>query len=134
MEKEKIYNLIIDPHDTSYAFEETPYDFGFFNNPFLDKIYYIFSYVFKYIYAVGCLIAKVVGMYLLWILLHYVGSHIYVRLCVPNTIYGFIVSPFLTSAPHCQALRWCIYNGANIINYMWLEFGAWISSNIHIVK
>ena len=119
---------------SSSSYEETTYEFCFCNNPFLDKIYNIFYYVFQYIYTLGCLITKVVGMYVLWVLLHYFGSHIYIRLCVPNTIYGFLISPFLTSTPHCQALRWCVYNGANIINYMWMEFGAWISSNIHIVK
>lgn len=128
MEKEK------EKKDTNYIYEEPSYDFCFFKNEFLDKIYKIFSYVFQYIYTVGRVIIKVVGIYLLWVLLHYFGSHIYIRLCVPNTIYGFIISPFLTSTPHCQALRWCVYNGANVISHMWVEFGAWISSNIHLVK
>ena len=134
---QKKCNLTIEHDDntplTSHSSSTTSCDFCF-NNPFLDKVYNIFYYVFRYMYTLGCLITKVVGIYMLWILLHYFGSHIYIRLCVPNSIYGFMISPFLTSTPHCQALRWGVYNGANIINYMWMEFGAWISSNIHIVK
>jgi hypothetical protein len=31
------------------------------------------------------------------------------------------------STPHCQSLRWVIYNGANTINNMWIILGAWLS-------
>jgi len=49
---------------------------------------------------------------------------------VPTTFVGLLMSPFLTATPHCQGLRWVIYNGANIINNMWLVIGTWICANI----
>ena len=66
------------------------------------------------------------GVYLLWILFHYGASHLYIEYCVPRTWVGIITSPFLTSTPHCQGLRWMIYNGGNQINNMWITIGSWI--------
>jgi hypothetical protein len=36
------------------------------------------------------------------------------------------MSPFMAAAPHCQALRWGIYNGGNSIVSMWLTMGVWL--------
>lgn len=77
---------------------------------------------------------KTSGLYLLWICLHYFSSHLYVKFCVPNTLYGFIMSPFMITTPHCQGLRWIVYNAANVINNMWLLIGAWIYSLIWIIN
>jgi hypothetical protein len=71
---------------------------------------------------------------LLWIFLHYFSAQLYVKFCVPNTVYGFIMSPFMISTPHCQGLRWIVYNAANIINNMWILIGAWIYSMIWIIN
>ena len=79
-------------------------------------------------------IINVSGIYLLWILLHYVASHLYVKLCVPSTIFGFIMSPFMTATPHCQGLRWIVDNAANMINNMWIIFGTWICSSILFIN
>ena len=78
-------------------------------------------------------IFKVSGIYLLWICLHYFSAHLYVKFCVPSTITGFIMSPFMIMTPHCQGLRWIVYNAANIINHMWILIGAWIYSMIWII-
>ena len=77
---------------------------------------------------------KVSGIYLLWICLHYFSAHLYVKFCVPNTIVGFIMSPFMIATPHCQGLRWIVYNAANIINNMWIIIGTWLYSIIWIIK
>ena len=66
------------------------------------------------------------GIYLLWILFHYFASHLYIEYCVPKTWMGLVISPFLTATPHCQGLRWMIYNGGNQINQMWIMIGSWI--------
>jgi len=66
------------------------------------------------------------GIYLLWICLHYIAPHLYVRFCVPATIIGFIMSPFIATSPHCQAIRWTIHNGGNTITAMWILMGTWI--------
>ena len=67
-------------------------------------------------------------VYVLWILLHYFASHLYVYYCVPKTLVGFLVSPFLIASPQCHSLRWVVYNGANIISNMWVILGTWLCS------
>lgn len=73
-------------------------------------------------------------LYLLWILLHYFASHLYIKFCVPKTLIGFVLSPFLTATPHCQGLRWVVYNGANMISNMWVMLGSWICSTILVIN
>jgi hypothetical protein len=79
-------------------------------------------------------IFKISGIYLLWICLHYAASHLYIKFCVPSTVIGFIMSPFMTATPHCLGLRWIVYNAANMINNMWLILGTWICSTILIIN
>jgi hypothetical protein len=73
-------------------------------------------------------IKKIICIYLGWVAIHYIASHLYVYLCVPLSWYGVIMSPFMASTPHCNGLRWVIYNGGLTITNMWLMFGTWISS------
>ena len=73
---------------------------------------------------------KVIGIYFTWVCLHYFASHIYSEICVPFTLYGFLISPFLTLSPHCQALRWVIYNSASFINNAWIFVGTWACSSL----
>ena len=102
---------------------------------FFSKFLYEFvGNFFKFLYKTIYFILKVCGVYLLWICLHYVASHLYVKFCVPCTLFGFIMSPFMTATPHCQGLRWIVYNAANMINNMWIIFGAWICSTILIIN
>lgn len=70
------------------------------------------------------------GIYVLWVVAHYLASHLYVRFCVSASVIGFLISPFLVPAPHCQGLRWMITNGACNINAMWLVLSTWIVSKI----
>ena len=70
----------------------------------------------------------------MWIFLHFFASQLYIKFCVPCTIWGLFASPFLTASPHCQGLRWVIYNGANVINNMWIFIGSWICSYILIIN
>ena len=71
---------------------------------------------------------------MLWIFLHFFASYLYTKLCVPTTWFGLFMSPFLTATPHCQGLRWIVYNAAHIINNMWILIGAWIYSIIWIIN
>ena len=91
-------------------------------------------YMFNIGYKTLKFILKISGIYLLWICLHYVASHLYITFCVPSTIFGFIMSPFMTATPHCLGLRWIVYNAANMINNMWLVLGSWICSTILIIN
>ena len=98
-------------HDSDYIFE---------------RIHNIFLYlqnIFKFIFGVS-------GIYLMWICLHYFASHLYVKFCVPSTVTGFLLSPFMSQTPHCQGLRWVVYNAANMITNMWIVCGTWVCTTI----
>ena len=70
------------------------------------------------------------GYYIMWILLHYAAIHLYPEFCAPYTILGFILSPFMVSAPHCIAMRWIITEGSNIITAMWIAVGGVLVNKI----
>jgi len=95
-------------------------------------LYDCFIFCCNFFYKIIKYIIKMSGVYMLWILIHFGASHLYIKLCVPNTIIGFLISPFMTSTPHCQGLRWIAYNAANVINNMWTILGAWVCSNVFI--
>ena len=104
------------------------------DNIFLKNIYHYGLYFSNYLYQTIKFIIKISGLYIIWIILHYTASHLYIKLCVPNTVVGFLMSPFMTATPHCQGLRWLIYNAAIMINNMWLIFGAWICSTLLFIN
>lgn len=95
---------------------------------FLDKTYLFIIYIIGETVKIIQISLSLYGIYLIWILLHYVASHLYIKFCVPVSFMGLIVSPFLTTTPHCQCLRWIVYNGGNIINHMWVIIGSWLST------
>jgi hypothetical protein len=100
----------------------------------VENIYIFFITASKIILKTILMMLKISGIYLLWICLHYFSAHLYVKFCVPNTIIGFLMSPFMIATPHCQGLRWIVYNAVGIINNMWILVGAWIYSIIWIVN
>lgn len=79
---------------------------------------YILWYLFNIIYSMF-------GYYLIWITLHYLAVHLYPTYCAPLTVMGFILSPFMVSAPHCIAMRWLATEGSNVIVTMWVAVGAY---------
>lgn len=87
-----------------------------------------------YIYILIKFLIKISGVYLFWIGLHYLASHLYIHFCVPSNFFGFLISPFMTASPHCQGLRWIIYTGANTINNMWVILGTWLCSYLLSLK
>jgi hypothetical protein len=92
----------------------------------------IFNYIVFIINKLIKLIYTVYGVYIVWIVIHYTASHIYVKVCVPLSWYGIIMSPILTPTPHCQGLRWIIYNGGAQINNMWITVGSWLGVKLII--
>ena len=70
------------------------------------------------------------SIYLFWVTLHFVTAQLYVRYCAHPTIYGFLISPFLISAPHCAAMRWVFTKGGTLIDGMWIILGTWLCSKI----
>jgi hypothetical protein len=98
-----------------------------------DDFYGFLEKSISFILRTTLFLFKISGVYILWISLHYFSAHLYVKFCVPNSVIGFIMSPLMISTPHCQGLRWIVYNAANIINHMWILIGAWIYSIIWIL-
>ena len=72
--------------------------------------------------------ALFVTYYLAWITAHYVAAHTYARYCTASSVWGFVSSPFITSTPHCEGLRWMISTGGSNIATMWTLFGVWITT------
>ena len=85
-----------------------------------------------YSYAIGIakFISQVAGVYLAWITLHYGAAHLYTKFCAHDTLFGFILSPFMVVAPHCRALRWVVSTASGVIENMWIVFGTWVCANI----
>jgi hypothetical protein len=86
----------------------------------------VFSKLIKYIQFA----LEIIGIYLLWIIIHYFSGILYHKFCTPSTILGFLISPFMVLTPYCSGLRWVIFNGGNIITNMWFIFGTWIASKL----
>lgn len=99
---------------------------------FFNDVYEFTDMSISFIFRTTLFLFKISGVYLLWIGLHYFSAHLYIKFCVPNSVIGFIMSPLMITTPHCQGLRWIVYNAANIINHMWILIGAWIYSMIWI--
>jgi hypothetical protein len=98
-----------------------------------DKFYDFLIKSFSFIVQIIVFLCKISSFYMLWICLHYFSAHLYTTFCVPNTFVGFVMSPFMISTPHCQGLRWIVYNAGNVMNQMWILIGTWIYSLIYIV-
>ena len=71
-------------------------------------------------------------IYLCWILVHMISVNMYCHFCAHISLYGLFMSPFVTVAPHCVALRWLTTNSINSISHMWTVIGAWLITKIPI--
>jgi hypothetical protein len=72
-------------------------------------------------------------VYIMFILLHYAASNIYPCMCTPLTVMGFVMSPFMVLAPHCEAMRWVIgFTGTQIRN-MWIWIGGYLVYNMDAI-
>ena len=94
--------------------------YSIFFDPLFSLVYCI--YINSYIQKIG----RILGIYICYIVCHYLASHLYAEFCVPKSFIGLIQSPFVAVLPHCQALRWIIYNGGNTLSLMWTVLGTWI--------
>ena len=77
---------------------------------------------------------RIAILYGLWIMAHFIASHLYTKWCVPLTWSGFLMSPFVAPMPHCQAARWVISTGGDIMVHMWVLVGVWLISYIPLAK
>lgn len=79
--------------------------------------------ILKFIY-------EVCGIFIFWIIIHFMASNLYHIYCADLSIFGFIKSIFVAQAPHCIAMRWVIYNGGSMINYMWTTLALWLTTKL----
>ena len=77
---------------------------------------------------------SIMYFYMGWITLHYMSAQFYMYYCAPQSIWGFFMSPFLSVAPHCNAMRWVIYESGTIIYGMWVSIGTWLLANVLTYK
>lgn len=78
-------------------------------------------------------INSIAGLYILWMVLHFVSANLYVYYCAYMSLFGFMMSPILASAPHCRAIRWVLNSGAQSIDAMWIVLGTWICSKLALI-
>jgi len=76
---------------------------------------------------------SVAGIYILWMVLHFVSANLYVYYCAHMSLFGFLMSPVLASAPHCRAIRWVLNSGAQSIDAMWIVLGTWVCSKLALI-
>ena len=62
-------------------------------------------------------------LYGAWIVFHYLSVHLYTTMCLPYTLRGFLISPFVVSSPQCVAIRWMITKSGDNICIMWMVLG-----------
>ena len=74
---------------------------------------------------------KVCLLYLMYIVIHYMTPYLYIQLCVPRTMLGFLLSPMMVTAPHCKAIRWIFTYTSTSIDSMWILIGTWLIGCIH---
>lgn len=76
-------------------------------------------------------ISTPIGMYLVWIILHYLAAHLYKMHCAPNGIWGFLLSPLMASTPYCTGLVWVLQNSVIKFMAIWTIVGSWISLHLN---
>ena len=71
-------------------------------------------------------VPAVILVYFGVVFVHFVCSNIYPSMCCPWTIWGFIMSPFMTVTPHCEGLRWVIHYTGEQIRNAWVWLGGYL--------
>lgn len=69
-------------------------------------------------------------IYLFWITVHYLASHMYPYFCAELSVYGFITSAIYVMTPHCRALVWLKNTSTIAIENMWIVLGAWFCGKL----
>jgi hypothetical protein len=103
----------------SYYHNDTDHD----NNNNMNYIY-MYAMTLYNLSEKNKLIFNTLFLYASWIVIHYISSHTYSTYCTNYSLWGFIISPIMSSTPACRGLSWIIYNGSDKIFNMWNLIGA----------
>jgi hypothetical protein len=82
----------------------------------------------KTLFNKSMVIQKTLLIFILWTAIHIISAHLYVYMCVPLSIRGIIMSPFMIDVPYCYATRWIMNKSVNSINVLWISIGNWCIS------
>jgi len=85
-------------------------------------------------YIVSTRVFRIIIFYKILIITHFIASNLYPKICTPNTIIGFLMSPLMTTTPQCICLRYIINFTGNTIYNMWFLLGTWMITNIDIIR
>ena len=76
-------------------------------------------------------ITSPIGMYMLWVTLHYIAAHLYKNHCAPSGFWGFLLSPLMASTPYCTGLVWILQNSVIKFMAIWTIIGSWVNYNLN---
>lgn len=79
-------------------------------------------------------LCQIIMIHFCWVSIHYTAAHLYTKFCCPWTVVGVAFSSVMTMTPHCQAMRWCIFQGASSISSMWLSLGTWMAAKAMFIS
>ncbi len=71
------------------------------------------------------LYTRIAAAFMVYNAIHVASAYAYPYFCAPAHWYGIILSPFMTHAPHCYALRWVMNASAKEINATFLLVGSY---------
>ena len=66
--------------------------------------------------------------YIIWVLLHFISTQLYVTHCVGSRWIDILYSVVFVPSPYCQGLSWVIYTGSRQLNAMWFILGTYLSN------
>lgn len=72
-----------------------------------------------------------IGMYFVWIILHYASAHLYKMCCAPSGIWGFLLSPLMASTPYCTGLVWIMQHSVIKFMAIWTIVGSWVNITLN---
>lgn len=91
---------------------------------------YILHNITEFLCKTCKLVFSGMKIYLFWITVHYLASHLYPQFCAELSVYGFITSAIYVMTPHCRALAWLKTTSATAIENMWVVLGAWFCAKL----
>jgi hypothetical protein len=89
--------------------------------------------VYKTFSAIGSFLHSnldFIYLFLIATVLHFIAANAYANWCAPQTIVGFLMSPFMTVTPVCSALRWSITLFGDYLASIWTLGFLWVSTNL----
>ena len=71
-----------------------------------------------------------VYLFMIATFLHFIAANAYAKWCTPSTLFGFLISPFMSVTPVCNGLRWSITIFGDYLSSFWTTILLWISANL----